>query len=155
MTAIRWPARYAPGTAPVHVKNALAIAAPPAAVWAKLVRATGWPSYYANASKVRIDGGGDDLGPGATFRWRTFGVDLVTRVEEFVPHERIAWLAHGVGVEAYHAWLIEPTPAGCHVVTEETQYGALARLGAVLFPQRMHDWHQRWLEGLARVAAQQ
>ena len=82
---IRWPARFRPGTAPIHVRNTLAVAAPPAAVWVRLVRATGWPDYYANASKVRIDGGGDDLAAGTTFRWRTFGVDLVTRVEEFVP----------------------------------------------------------------------
>ncbi len=152
MSDIRWPPRFAPGTAPVHVVNALDIAAPPAAVWAKLVRATGWPDYYANASKVRIDGGGEDLTAGATFRWRTFDVDLVTTVEEFVPEQRVAWLARGVGVEAYHAWRLEPTGTGTRVVTEETQYGALARLGALVMPRRMHDWHQTWLEGLARVA---
>ncbi len=153
MSAIRWPPRFAPGTAPIHVRNELTVGASPAAVWRKLVRATGWPDYYANASNVRIDGGAEVLAPGASFRWRTFGVNLSTRVEEFVPGERIAWLARGTGVEAYHAWLIEPAGAGTHIVTEETQYGLLARLGAVLMPTRMHDWHQKWLEGLARVAA--
>ena len=45
MNAIRWPVRFAPGTAPVHARNELTIAAPPAAVWDRLVRATGWPDY--------------------------------------------------------------------------------------------------------------
>ncbi len=152
MSDIRWPPRFRPGIAPVHVRNELTVAAPPAAVWAKLIRATGWPDYYANASRVRLDGGGDDLSAGATFRWRTFGVDLVTTVEAFDAPTRIAWLARGVGVEAYHAWLLAPAGTGTHVVTEETQYGALARLGALVMPRRMHDWHQKWLEGLARAA---
>lgn len=149
MNAIRWPATYAPAVMPTHVRNGLALAASPAAIWAKLIAATGWPALYANASNVFIDGGGD-LRPGVTFRWRTFGVDLVSTVEEFVPGERVAWLARGTSVVAYHAWLIEPTPAGCHVVTEETQRGILARLGKLFMPDRMHVQHQLWLEGLSR-----
>uniref|UniRef100_UPI0035CA8446 SRPBCC family protein n=1 Tax=uncultured Sphingomonas sp. TaxID=158754 RepID=UPI0035CA8446 len=148
---IRWPAAYAPGVMPVHVVNTLAMAADPAAVWKRLIAAEGWPAFYTNASNVRVDGGGD-LRPGVTFRWRTFGVDLVSTVEEFVPGERIAWLAHGTGVIAYHAWAIAPAASGCIVVTEETQRGVMARLGKLLMPGRMHRQHQLWLEGLARVA---
>jgi hypothetical protein len=39
------------------------------------------------------------------------------------------------------------------VVTEETQYGAMARLGAWLMPARMSRFHQIWLEELAAKAA--
>lgn len=78
---------------------------------------------------------------------------LRTRVTEFEPPQRIAWLAEGRGVEAYHAWLLNPTPdGGCHILTEETQYGWLARLGNALLPHRMHRQHQRWLQGLAATA---
>jgi hypothetical protein len=146
--AIRWPHAFDPVRSPVHVVNRLDLAAPPAGVWARLIRAGAWPDWYANAAKVKIEGGGTDLFAGANFTWRTFGVDLASEVEEFVPGERIAWIAKASGVTAYHAWLITPTDLGCRVLTEETQHGVLARLGRVVFPGRMERWHQRWLEGL-------
>src|ERR1700753_3387968 len=122
-TAIRWPDRFSPDKAPVHVVNALTVAAPPEAVWKVLIRAAAWADYYANASKVVIEGGGPDLAAGARFTWKTFGVDLQTQVTEFEPFERIAWLATAPMIEAYHAWLIVPAAGGCHVITEETQHG--------------------------------
>nr|WP_310524386.1 SRPBCC family protein [Polymorphobacter sp.] len=152
MTGIHWPPRFDPATAPVHVCNSLDIAAPPALVWDLLIHARAWPGFYANASNIVIEGDRAALGPATRFHWRSFGVNLTSTVEEFVPHHRIAWLAHGLGVEAYHAWLITPTATGCTVLTEETQYGLLARAGALLMPRRMHTQHQNWLEGLAREA---
>lgn len=51
------------------------------------------------------------------------------------------------------AWLIEPRPDGCRVLTEETQYGWARRLGGLFMPSRMHRWHQVWLEKLSEKAA--
>lgn len=151
---IRWPQKFEPGRAPIHVRNELAIAAAAPVAWAWLIKAVRWPQWYANSHNVRVEGGGTDLGPGMEFRWRTFGVSLVSHVTEFEPGERIAWEARGLGVLAYHAWVIAPAPGGgCVVLTEETQYGFLARLGAIVMPRRMHRQHQVWLEALARQAA--
>jgi hypothetical protein len=151
---IRWPEHYHPGRTPVHVRNELTSPAPPNALWAWLVRAALWPTWYENSSKVEfLEGTGPDLAAGTVFRWRTFGVRVTSRVEEFVPYERIAWSARGVGVDAYHAWLLEPGPAGCRVLTEETQHGWLARAGGALLPGRMGKYHQIWLEALSRNAA--
>jgi Polyketide cyclase / dehydrase and lipid transport len=150
--AIRWPAEFEPRAAAVHAVNRLDMDVAPAAAWAALIRASEWPLWYANAAKVRIDGGGPDLYSGARFTWRTFGVDLVSHVVEFVPGERIAWTAKAFGVWVYHAWLITPSAGGCHVLTEETQHGVLSRAGALFFPRRMGRWHQRWLEALAQKA---
>lgn len=153
-SAIRWPERYSPQNSPVHVVNRLTMAAPAEAVWKVLIRAADWSSYYANASKVVVDGGGPDLTAGARFTWKTFGVDLKTQVQVFEPNARIAWLATAPLLEAYHAWLIEPLPGGgCRVITEETQHGLVARAGRLLYPGRMEHWHQKWLEGLAERAA--
>ena len=152
MDAIRWPAEFDPVRAPIHAVNRLDMRASPEAVWKALIRASEWPQFYANASNVKIEGGARDLFDGATFRWRTFGVGLVSHVEEFVPNERIAWNAKAPGIWVYHAWLITPAATGCHVVTEETQYGFLSRASRMLFPRRMEHWHQRWLEGLAARA---
>jgi hypothetical protein len=150
---IRWPAEFAPGRAPVHVSNERTIAAEPPVVWAWLVRAPRWPAWYPNAHRVRIAGGASELSPGAQFRWWTFGVPVASRVREFVPSERIAWDGTGIGIHVYHAWLLEPHAGGCRVLTEETQFGGAARLGALLMPTRMHRGHQLWLESLAREAA--
>ena len=151
---IRWPEEFAPAHSPIHVRNDLAMLAPAPAVWAWLIRARDWPDWYPNSRDVRIEGGSADLAPGATFRWRTFGIGLVSRVEEFVPTERIAWNARGLGVWAYHAWLVGPTASGCTVVTEETQHGFIARAGMVLMPGRMGRFHQLWLEQLEKKARQ-
>jgi hypothetical protein len=102
---------------------------------------------------VEIEGGGDELGAGAKFKWRTFGFNLNSEVHEFEPTERLAWLATAPGVRAYHAWLIKPQAVGCRVTTEETQQGALAHIGC-LYRGRMKRWHQKWLEGLAIQASQ-
>lgn len=151
--SIRWPAEFEPQRSAVHVRNELATTAPAGAVWRALIRAADWPASYGNAHDIVIEGGGTDLFAGARFTWKTFGVRLTSVVEEFVPPERIAWSAKAPGVLAYHAWLITPTDTGCHVLTEETQHGVLARAGKLLFPSRMGVWHQRWLEGLAKRAS--
>jgi len=70
---IRWPEHYDPKQAPVHVRNELVIAAPPELVWAWLVRAEAWPSWYPNSANVRIAGGGAELVLRTRFRWRAFG----------------------------------------------------------------------------------
>jgi uncharacterized protein YndB with AHSA1/START domain len=155
---IRWPEPYEPGRSAVHVRNELEMPAPPEAVWAWLVRAELWPRWYVNSHHVRIvadgEGGtGGELALGTRFCWRTFGVAIDSTVAELAPAERIAWTARGVGVRAYHAWLISRTAAGCRVLTEETQNGWLARLGRLLLPNRMHRYHQIWLEALATRAA--
>ena len=152
--AIDWPARYAPGRMPVHIVNRLDAAVPAGLVWSRLIAAAGWPAIYANARDVRIEGGGAALFDGARFTWKTFGVSLRTRILEFTPETRLAWYATGPGITAYHAWLITPTAAGCTILTEETQRGLVARAARRLFPTRMEQWHQRWLEALAAPADQ-
>ena len=145
---IRWPRGFEPASSPVHVINRLDTETAPDSVWARLIHASGWPAIYANAGNVKVEGGGN-LFAGARFTWKTFGIALESEVKEFVPETRIAWLATGIGVQAYHAWLITPTATGCTILTEETQHGLVARSGRLIFPNRMGRWHQKWLEALA------
>lgn len=147
-STINWPERFHPARAPVHVRNDLDMAASPEKVWAALIDAARWPEWYPNASNVRILSGGRELAPGERFRWTTFGATIVSEVAEFAPYERIAWTGTAFGIDVYHAWLILPSARGACVVTEETQYGALARLAAALLPGRMEKFHQIWLENL-------
>lgn len=149
---IRWPDKYKPEETAVHARTELEMPVSPEAVWPWLVRAELWPTWYPEFADVVIDGGGPDLKPGSRFRWKTFGVNLNSKVEEFVELERIAWSARATGIDAYHAWLIERRPAGCHVLTEENQNGWAARLNNALRPRFMGRMQRVWLERLADKA---
>jgi uncharacterized protein YndB with AHSA1/START domain len=151
---IRWPEKYLPANANVFAHNEIVIAAPPERVWAWLLRAQLWPEWYENSANVHfLSHTGPDLRDRSRFRWKTFGVRITSKVLEFEPERRLAWDAHGIGVDAYHAWVLTPVGDGStQVVTEETQSGWLARLGAVLMPKRMQAKHQLWLEGLSEQA---
>jgi len=135
--AVEWPTHYSPANSPVHVRNELSMPSAPEVVWAWLIRAKLWPEWYENSSNVRfLQGSPPDLALGTRFRWKTFGVTIESTVLEFVPGQRIAWDADGVGVDAYHAWVLHRTEQGCHVLTEETQHGWAARLQSLLRPAR-------------------
>lgn len=150
---VQWSNHYEPRNCPVHVRNELDMAASRDRVWAWLIRATLWPTWYANSANVQfLAGPGPDLKKGTRFRWKTFGITITSTVIEYVPHERIAWDAHAFGLDVYHAWVLQPSAQGCHVLTEETQHGWLARLGKLLVPNRMYKFHQLWLERLANQA---
>ena len=153
---VRWPAHFAPQRCPVHVRNELLMpGSAPERVWAWLTEATLWPGWYVNSANVRmLEGEGEPLRLGSRFRWRTFGITITSTVLECVPNERLAWDAYAPGVEACHAWVLAPAGDGCHVLTEETQHGALARLSHLVMPGRMHKFHQVWLEALASRSRQ-
>ena len=143
------PLCYEPTNSPVHVRNELAISSPPETVWAWLIRAQLWPTWYPNSANIMfLSGKPPDLYFGTQFRWKTFGITIESKVLEFVPYERLAWDAHGIGLDAYHAWLIQKNDQGCNVVTEESQQGWVAKLGKTLRPNNMEQKHQVWLEEL-------
>ena len=151
---ILWPSGYEPTNCPVHARNELALTSPPETVWAWIIRAQLWPTWYPNSANIKfLSGQPPDLALGTKFRWKTFGVNIESTVMEFVSYERLAWDAHGIGLDAYHAWLIQKTDLGCNVVTEETEHGWAARLGKALRPNRLEQQHQVWLERLREKAS--
>jgi len=149
---INWPEKLSPARASVHAANEIDIQATPEVVWAWLIRAKDWPSWYSNSHDVVIEGGTSELQAGSKFRWKTFGVRLISKVEEFSPNQRLSWSAKGIGIEAYHAFVVEGRPDGCHVLTEETEKGWLASLGHTLRPKNLGDKHQMWLDQLRAKA---
>jgi uncharacterized protein YndB with AHSA1/START domain len=153
MADFRWPDEYRPERSQLHVPNELRIAASPETVWAWLIAAERWPSFYRNSARVRVEGGGD-LRPDVRFTWWTFGARVKSQVREFEPPARLAWDAKELGAAGYHAWLLSPDGDGCMVETEETQHGPSMRVIRFAMRPAMRRYHQRWLEGLARVAEQ-
>ena len=138
---------------PVYARNDLFIPAPADRVWACLIRAGRWHEWYGNVKNVQIEGGGQDLAPGARFHWTTSGVRVHTTVDQFVPNHSLTWSGTALGCSAYHGWIIRAVPGGCLVVTEETQQGIIPFLARGFLSRGLLKWHQRWLEGLAEMAA--
>ena len=153
MTSVSFPNGKTKTESPIFTHNELFIAAPAERIFSALVRATEWPTFYANAKKIVLDGGARELTLGTLFHWTTFGVRVHTTVEELVPNRRLSWSGRALGSTAYHGWVFEPEDGGCLVITEETQQGFVPSIGRWFLRGGLLKWHQRWLEGLAKVAA--
>jgi uncharacterized protein YndB with AHSA1/START domain len=155
-TVIQWPERYLPAHAEVFAHNEIVIPAPAGVVWRILLRAAEWPEWYPNAHSIHfVSHTGPDLRNRSRFRWNTFGFRISSKVLEFEPERLIAWNARGIGVEAYHVWVLTPLEDGStHVLTEETQTGWLAALGRRFMPDHLARRHKLWLELLSQRAQQ-
>jgi uncharacterized protein YndB with AHSA1/START domain len=148
---INWPQRYGPDRSEFFVHNEIDIAAPPERVWAELVAAEAWPTWYEGASEVKVTAGGP-LTEGAEFSWKTMDQSFVSNVKEFVPPFRLSWESSKSDIQGYHAWLIIPTATGCRVVTEESQFGFLTLMQKLFVPKKLSMLHDRWLAELKRRA---
>jgi hypothetical protein len=147
-----WPEGFHPDETPVYTRNEIRILADPKHIWAWLIRAGLWPTWYANSRNVEfLSGTAPDLAHGTVFAWTTFGVRVKTTIREFTPPTRLAWMGGAPGARAYHGWLIEKTGDECRVITEETQRGIIPSLGRYFLARGLEREHQKWLEGLARM----
>jgi len=138
----------------VHARNEIVIPAEPERIWRWLCRAARWPEWYINCGWLRFrHGTGPDLGPGAAFVWKTFGVRVRSQVEIFDQFSELGWNATAFGLHAYHGWRFERIEAGqTRVITEETQIGPLTAVGRWYLRRSLLSEHQNWLEGLSRMA---
>lgn len=125
--AINWPADMTPSQSPIHFTNELEVAASPETIWSLLVDPKAWPDFYPGVEHVQLLDGHDSLRLGTRFETNLAGQDVFASVQEFEPMTRIAWGGYpkaSDAAKAYHAWIITPTPTGCHLWTEETMQGS-------------------------------
>ena len=152
-TAVSFPEEHRPEVSSFLARNELQVAARPENVWEWLLRPDLWSSFYSNVRLVRhLEGPWPRIGLGSRWRWLTFGALITSELVEAEPHSRLAWSASGLGASGHHGWVLEARDGGTQVITEETQRGwGIALVKPALRPL-MVRLHQRWLEGLARVA---
>ena len=105
---ISWPVGFDPVHADLFAHNAVIVDASAESVWAKLIAAATWPTWYSNASDVVINDPSDQLGEDVSFNWTTFGLKITSKVAEFDPHARLGWYGDGDQLRAYHTWLLDP-----------------------------------------------
>lgn len=151
--AINWPANYEPGKSKFYVHNEIDIKASPAAVWAVLIAAKKWETYYKGASKVAfVNNPGSDLDAQTVFTWKTMGMDFESTIKEFVPHERLSWESRKKSIQGYHAWLIVPNQTGCKLITDESQNGWLTFFEKTFQPRKLRRLHDDWLAQIKQIA---
>jgi hypothetical protein len=170
LNEINWPEGYLPGFTDNFASNEVIVRGLTATeVFAFLVKAGLWASYYANSSDVEIEGEGAKdlvLRPGARFRFKTFGFPIEAKVIEFEAPSagrpgRLAWHGWAEGDAAHrldvvHAWLIEDLPQGrVRILTQESQKGEPAKQLHETNPDTMNIGHQDWLKGLVAALKKQ
>ena len=154
-TVINWPDGHRPEESAFHAVNELQIAADPEVVWAWLIRPDLWPSYYSNARFIKhLEGAWPKLELGSRFRWFSFGAFVTSQVVVYEPGQRIDWDAKVLGGRGYHGWVLNGHEGGTFVRTEETQKGPGIQVVKPVLRPMMVRFHQRWLEGLSRVASE-
>ncbi|WP_214404647.1 patatin-like phospholipase family protein [Pseudonocardia lacus] len=147
-----WPPEERPQGAQVFVHNERVVPGPPRRAWEVLVSAGSWSSFYPNALFLRVAGSPQGrLGPGAVFRWVTFGQPITCTVTAFDEAAgRLGWSWRGLGARGHHLWSLSPSGGGTRVITQETQRGPLPWLAAPLLRRVMHAGHDLWLRGMER-----
>jgi hypothetical protein len=155
-TELSWPDEHRPEVSVFHAVNELQIGAEPEVVMEWLCRPDLWPSYYVNARFVKHLGGPwPRIELGSRWRWFSFGAFVTSELVEYEPGQRLAWSAReALGASGHHGWVLSPRDGGTFVHTEETQKGWGIRLVKPVLRPLMLRFHQRWLEGLAKVAAE-
>ena len=142
---IHWPDGYDPDHADLFAHNTIVIDAPAGTIWAKLIDAAAWPTWYSNASDVVVNDSSGTLGEGVSFDWTTFGLKIASTIAEYVPHTRIGWYGTGDQLRAYHTWLLIPRNGNStYVVMEEIGLRPAARDLAQTNPGHMHRGHELW-----------
>lgn len=161
-TAIHWPEGFGPDKADLFAHNEIFIQAPASTVFQRIIEAGKWPAWYPNSHNVRVNGsdlqGGDStagvLKKGSEFDWNTFGLEIHSRVHEYVPNRRIGWFGDGKDLHAYHTWLLIPTAKGTRVVMEECVKGPAGIALRKSDVGAMHRGHDLWDETLKKVSEQ-
>jgi uncharacterized protein YndB with AHSA1/START domain len=145
---IHWPQGLGPHDVDFFVHNEAWIDAPPENVWANLIDATQWPSWYSNSADVHIDGDQQKLAKDVTFHWKTFGFPVASTVDVFEPNREIGWSVEIPAFRLHHAWVLIPERGGTRVITEEAQKGAIAIKFRLEQPNAMYDGHDWWMSAL-------
>jgi uncharacterized protein YndB with AHSA1/START domain len=136
-------------TAAAVARHEIKINASIEVVWHLLSDIDHWHVWYPNVSQSKLEG---SLIPGAVFRWKSGGTNIISTLQEVEPQRRISWTGKAPGTQAIHVWIIEPDAKGVLVRTEESFEGWLVRLLKGTMQNMLDTSLQSWLEHLKQKA---
>ena len=153
---INWPKGYEMNKTEFYIHNKIEIAAPPEIVWNILIRAEEWPEWYIGMENVEVVNSETGIIDGkVSLAFNTMNRDFVAEVIEYQPYKRLSWETIHPKMMGVHAWIILPTETGCLVITDESQYGTLARLQKIFLPNKLRKLHDIWLREMKLKAEAQ
>jgi uncharacterized protein YndB with AHSA1/START domain len=135
--------------APVRSRREIDIAAPAEVVWEVLTDFDRWPQWNPEVKSMSWDG---PLAPGSAFRWKAGPGTIVSTLEEIDRPRYVRWRGRTMSIAAIHEWRLEERDGGTHVETEETFFGALARLLRRSLQKQLDSALEEGLEHLKREA---
>jgi hypothetical protein len=108
------------GDAPVVAHHEVDIHASLDTVWGLHVDVNAWPDWQSDITAAHLEG---VLERGVSFDWTSFGLSVTSTVYDVVERARVLWGGTPEGITGVHEWLFSETPAGVHVVTNESFAG--------------------------------
>lgn len=152
-STIDWPKAYQPEKSRFYVHNEIEINASPEQVWAVLIDALKWETWYIGAKNVQmLDSNDLTLKEGCKFSWETMGLSFVSEIKAFENHRYLAWESKKKSIQGYHVWLIVPTDSGCKVITDESQNGWLTFFERTFQGKKLKKLHDVWLLELKKIS---
>jgi hypothetical protein len=137
--------------APILLHGQIEIGAARDVVWDVLVSIEGWPDWNPDVTFASLEG---RLEPGATFRWKSGGASLVSRLVRVSPPAEIAWTGRSMGINVVHVYRLEDRGGTTLVTTDESVAGAPARLFRGAIRRRMDAAIQSQLSRLKAESEQ-
>lgn len=153
---MNWPANYEPSKSKFYVHNEIEINAKPEIVWAYLIDALKWQSWYKGAQNVSfIEPTDTVLNSKSVFIWETMGLKFQSTIMEFEPNRLLTWESKKKSIQGYHGWLIVATEKGCKVITDESQKGWLTFFEKTFQGKKLKRLHDVWLAELKKKSENQ
>lgn len=111
-------------TAPAIGRAETVIAAPIAAVWARLSDIADWPDWNSGVDWMSAC---VPLEPGATFEWRAGGMTIRSRLQAVEAPYLLGWTGSALFISARHVCRLTDLGAATRVTRAESFRGAYAR----------------------------
>ena len=148
---IIWPSAYKLSKSKFYVHNEIEINASPEIVWAFLIDALKWQSWYLGAKNVLFTNSTDTvLNSSSAFKWQTMGLTFTSSVKQFESNRLLAWESVKKSIQRYYIWLIVSIDKGCKVITEEAQNGWLTFFEKTFQRNKLKKLHDVWLAALKK-----
>ena len=131
--------------APLVTWKEIFIQASPEVVWNIHTNINAWQEWQPDISKSQLD---STLTSGSVFTWASRGLAITSRLQEVVPHKRIAWTGRALGSRVTHIWMFKPQDGGTLVTTEESMQGWLIVILKRLMPHFLDTALDVWIKHL-------
>ena len=135
--------------APVVSEHHIEIDAPRDEVWRLHCDVNGWPTWQSDIKEASLD---QDLTPGASFSWSTYGMAITSTVYEVQRGTRILWGGDANGITGIHEWTFADSPTAVRVTTTESFAGAPVEADVSNMQALLDQSLTAWLQQLKTAA---